>query len=64
MGATSYTRGPQFEMDQPIIQSIQDIDGCLAWAIVDGVLRTALLAALGNPQRLREIALIPCPAQQ
>ena len=60
MGATSYTRGPQFEMDQPIIQSIQDIDGCLAWAIVDGDLRTALLAALGNPQRLREIALIPC----
>jgi hypothetical protein len=51
-------------MDQPIIQSIQDIDGCLAWAIVDGDLRTALLAALGNPQRLREIALIPCPAQQ
>ena len=44
------------------LQSIQDIDGCLAWAGVDGGLRDALLAALGDPQRLREIALIPRPA--
>ena len=44
------------------LQAIQDINGCLDWAGVDGDLRRALLAALGDPQRLREIALIPRPA--
>eukprot|EP00435_Cladocopium_sp_Y103_P070661 s1426_g35.t1 len=44
------------------LENIQDINGCLAWAGVAGDLRTALLAALGDPQRLREVALIPRPA--
>lgn len=43
------------------MEAIEDIDGCMAWAGVDGDLRTALTAALGNPQRLREVALIPRP---
>ena len=30
------------------MEAIEDIDGCMAWAGVDGDLRTALTAALGT----------------
>ena len=50
-GATSFTRAQHEELG-----NIQDIDGC-----VDDDLRTALLAALGEPQRVREIALAGLP---
>ena len=41
------------------LENIVDLDGCCAWAGVDGDLRTALMGAIGDPARLREIALIP-----
>ena len=43
------------------LANIQDIDGCCAWSGLEGPLRDALMAAIGDPQRLREVALIPRP---
>lgn len=41
---------------------ITNLDEACAWAGVDGNLRTSLEAALGNPGRMREIALIQRPS--
>ena len=41
------------------LNTITDMNGVLAWDGVDGQLTVALWAALGQPQRVREIALIP-----
>ena len=43
------------------LANIQDIDTCCAWSGLEGPLKAALMAAIGDPQRLREVALIPRP---
>ena len=40
---------------------IASLDQARQWAGVDGDLNTSLMAALGDPQRVREISLVPRP---
>ncbi|CAE7312378.1 unnamed protein product [Symbiodinium sp. CCMP2592] len=44
------------------LNAITDLAGVLNWAGVAGPLDTALKLALGQPQRVREVVLIPRPA--
>ena len=41
------------------LAAISDLAGATAWAGLDGALLRTLQAALGNVQRVREVALIP-----
>lgn len=43
------------------LRGINNLDDAQAWSGVDGVLARTLNAALGDPARVREIALIPRP---
>lgn len=41
------------------LQLITNLDEGFKWAGVQKALREALLAALGQPQRVREVSLVP-----
>ena len=64
-------RGPFFTKDRPYIKmdptetelaGITNLAGVYTWAGVTGRLQAVLQEALGDPGRVREIALIPRPA--
>ncbi|CAE7838251.1 unnamed protein product [Symbiodinium sp. CCMP2592] len=54
-------RAPLFKMDptDAELAAIADLPGVFTWAGVTGALERALRAALGDPARVRELALVP-----
>ncbi|CAK9055704.1 Uncharacterized protein SCF082_LOCUS30083 [Durusdinium trenchii] len=61
---TTARRALHYQMVDPTedeLRGINNLDDAQAWSGVDGVLARTLNAALGDPARVREIALIPRP---